>query len=39
LRPGFRNPIFSLVPLPWALYAAILGIAGGYVLAAEGVKR
>ena len=31
--------IFGFVPLPWALYAAILGIVGSYVLAAEGVKR
>ena len=31
--------VFGFVPLPLALYGAILGVVGGYVLAAEGLKQ
>ena len=31
--------VFGFVPLPLALYGAILGVVGGYVLTAEGLKQ
>jgi len=31
--------VFGFMPLPWALYGAILGLVAAYVLAAEGVKQ
>ena len=40
LPPGcYEKAVFGFVPLPLALYGAILGVVGGYGLAAEGLKQ